>query len=62
MYSYSKKEKALIPLLCAFGISAVVYGMVKENDLVFLAGLILVIAGYLRIRRRLKASQRDRTC
>jgi hypothetical protein len=60
MYSSSKKEKVLIPLLCAFGISAVVYGMVQENNLVFLVGLIFVIAGYLRIRGKLKASLMDK--
>ena len=61
MYSFSKKEKILIPFICALGISIVVYGMVKENNVAFLAGLIFIIAGYLRIRGKLKASLRDKT-
>jgi hypothetical protein len=60
MYSSSKKEKVGIPILCAFGISAVAYGMVKENNLVFLVGLVFVIAGYLLIRGKLKASLRGK--
>jgi hypothetical protein len=49
-----KKEKFLITLLCGLGILAVVYGMAKENNPIFLVGLLFVIAGYLLIRRRLK--------
>ena len=60
MYLSNKKEKALILLCCAVGISAVSYGMVKENNVAFILGLIFVIAGYLLIRKKLKASIRDK--
>jgi NAD/NADP transhydrogenase beta subunit len=41
-------------LLCAIGIVAVSYGMLAENNMVFIAGLLCGISGYLLIRRRLK--------
>jgi 1,4-dihydroxy-2-naphthoate octaprenyltransferase len=53
-----KKEKILITLLCSLGILALGYGMAKENNPVFIVGLLCVIAGYLLIRRRLKYSDR----
>lgn len=55
-----KKEKSLVGLTSLLGICAVVYGMAKENDAIFVIGLLLVIAGYILIRRRLKASAREK--
>ena len=52
----SKHEKSIIVFLCAIGISCVVYGMGKENNTVFIVGLLLVIAGYVLIRRKMKES------
>lgn len=52
----SKHEKSIIVFLCSIGISCVVYGMGKENNTVFIVGLLLVIAGYLLIRRKMKES------
>jgi len=51
-----KPEKALIALTCVLGIFAVAYGMVKENNLVFIIGLLFIISGYLLIRKKLKVS------
>lgn len=51
-----KPEKALIALTCVLGIFAVTYGMVKENNPVFIIGLLFIISGYLLIRKKLKAS------
>jgi LPXTG-motif cell wall-anchored protein len=51
-----KHEKPIIVFLCAIGISCVVYGMGKENNTVFIVGLLLVIAGYILIRRKMKES------
>lgn len=56
-----KKEKSLIGLACLLGICAVGYGIAKENDPVFIIGILLVIAGYLLIRKRLKASAGNKT-
>jgi len=51
-----KHEKSIIAFLCAIGMTCVVYGMGKENNIVFIVGVLLVIAGYLLIRRKLKES------
>jgi hypothetical protein len=54
------KGKAFILLLCLLGILGVCYGMVNKNHPVFVAGLVLVVAGYLMIRRKLKAHIREK--
>ena len=54
-----KREKPLIAVLCILGPCAVAYGMIRENHPIFLVGLLLVIAGYLLIRRRLKQKAKD---
>jgi hypothetical protein len=54
------KEKAFILLLCLLGILGVCYGMVNKNHPVFIAGLVLVVAGYLMVRRKLKAHIREK--
>ncbi len=48
------REKAFIVCLCVFGVLAVSYGMIKENNAAFILGLLFVIGGYLLIRRKLK--------
>lgn len=48
------KEKSLTLLLCVVGLVAVAYGMHRDNNAVFVVGLLFVIGGYLLIRRRLK--------
>ena len=50
------KEMTLTVLLCLVGILTVAYGMIGRNNVVFVIGLVLVIAGYLLIRKRLKES------
>ena len=54
------KEKALILVVSLFGILGVGYGMMNKNHPVFIAGLVLVIAGYLMIRKKLKAHIREK--
>ena len=39
------KEKALILVVCLFGILGVSYGMMNKDHLVFIAGLVFVVAG-----------------
>lgn len=51
-----RNEKVLTSVLCVIGIICVVYGMIEKDNPVFIIGIILVIAGYLLIRRRLKES------
>jgi hypothetical protein len=61
--TYSPSAMSLIIItvaLCILGIPSVVYGMMTENHPVFIVGLILVVAAYLLIRRRLKPSLRDK--
>ena len=38
------------------GISAVAYGMLKDNNLIFIIGMLFVIGGYLLIRRKIRDS------
>jgi uncharacterized membrane protein YfcA len=54
------KEKALILVVCLSGILGVFYGMMNENHLVFIAGLVVVAAGYLMIRKKLKEYIREK--
>ena len=54
------REKTLTVFLCVIGILAVSYGMIKDNNVIFIIGLLFVIGGYLLIRRRLKASIREK--
>jgi LPXTG-motif cell wall-anchored protein len=53
-------EKALTVLLCVLGILAVFYGMLKDNNLIFIIGILFIVGGYLLIRRKLKASIQDK--
>jgi hypothetical protein len=48
------QQKIITTSLCVIGISAVVYGMTKKNNPIFLIGITFVIAGYLMIRKKLK--------
>lgn len=54
------KGKALILVVCLFGILGVSYGMMNKNHLVFIAGLVFVVAGYLMIRKKLKEYIREK--
>ena len=54
------KEKALILGVCLLGIFGVCYGMVNKDHPAFIAGLVAVVAGYLMIRKKLKAHIREK--
>ena len=54
------KEKAFIVLVCIVGLAAVFYGMIEKNHAVFVIGLVFLIGGYLGIRKKLKASMREK--
>ncbi len=49
-------KNPLLIIICVIGITAVGYGMLKDNDPIFILGIVFVTAGYLLIRRRLKDS------
>lgn len=55
------EQKALIFIICAIGIVAVSYGVAKDDNAVFVIGIVFVIGGYLLIRRRIKEHIRDRS-
>ena len=55
------REQVITVLICVFGLSAVSYGMIKDNHIIFIIGLMFVVGGYLLIRRKLKASIRDKS-
>jgi uncharacterized membrane protein len=52
--------KILTIFLCVIGLSSVCYGMVKDNDILFIVGILFVIAGYIMIRKRLKAAMQNK--
>ena len=54
------KEKTLIVLVCLLAAAAVSYGMIEEDNGVFLIGVVFLAGGYLQIRRRLKAWVREK--
>jgi nicotinamide riboside transporter PnuC len=53
---YFLNEKALTIVLCLIGVLAVAYGMTRPNHILFIIGLVFVVGGYLRIRKKLKES------
>lgn len=55
-----KKEKILSVVLCIIGVLSVAFGMSKENDPIFIIGLLFIIGGYLIIRRRLSGRSRSK--
>jgi LPXTG-motif cell wall-anchored protein len=57
--SYILTNKTPIIFICMIGVVAVSYGMLKDNALIFIIGLLLVFAGYLLIRRKIKESIRN---
>lgn len=52
-------NNALIALMCVVGVGAVSYGMLNDDNLIFIIGVLFAIAGYLLIRRKLKQHIRD---
>ena len=52
-------NNALITLMCVVGIGGISYGMLNDDNLVFIIGVVFAIAGYLLIRRKLKQHIRD---
>jgi len=54
--SYILKKEYLVAPVCIIAIVAVAYGMLNDNNLIFIIGLVFVIAGYLLIRRKIKGS------
>ena len=57
----SLKQKVLMLIICAIGIVALIYGIAKDDNVVFVIGIVFVIGGYLLIRRRLKEHIRDKS-
>ena len=54
------RERVLIMAVCLLGLLGVCYGMVNRNHSVFIAGLVLAVAGYLMVRKKLKAHIREK--
>ncbi|MBW2027684.1 MAG: hypothetical protein JRH06_00185 [Deltaproteobacteria bacterium] len=46
-------------LAAAIGILMVAYGMIRDKDLVFVIGLVILVGVYIVIRREIKASLKD---
>ena len=54
------REKILTAIICLIGILGIFYGMTNKNNVIFIIGVLFVIAGYLLIRRKLKESIREK--
>ena len=52
-----KHDKKIAAITCILGVSGVAVGMAVDNDILFIAGLVLVVGGYLIIRGKLKANR-----
>ena len=50
------RENFFIIIICLAGIVGVVYGMAMDENAIFVIGIVLVIIGYLQIRKKLKES------
>ena len=55
------KNKNLIILLCIGGLVGVSYGMLRDNNVIFIIGLVFVCGAYLLMRRRIKETIRSKT-
>ena len=53
------KSKALPVILGVLGVAAVSCGMIRQNHVVFVLGLLFLIGAYLLIRKKLKDSIRE---
>jgi uncharacterized membrane protein len=53
-------RKTLIALICTIGILAVSYGIRKDNNVIFVIGMLFAIGGYVLIRRRIRKSIRNK--
>ena len=54
------REKILTAIICLIGILGILYGMTNKNNVIFIIGVLFVVAGYLLIRRKLKESIRKK--
>lgn len=57
--AYILGKRTPIILICIIGLLAVAYGMLKNNNLMFIIGLPFVTGGYLLIRRKIKKTIRN---
>jgi len=48
------QNTTVISVICVIGTAAALYGMLSNNDLIFIVGLVFVIGGYLLLRTRIK--------
>lgn len=47
-------ERKIIFILWIAGVLSIAYGMMWDNNFVFIPGIIMVVAGYLMTRKHLK--------
>ena len=55
------KNKNLAVLMGLIGVGGISYGMLRDNDPIFIIGLFLIAGGYLLLRKRIKESNRKKT-
>lgn len=54
-------KRSLTALATAIGILMVGYGMIRDQDLLFVIGLVIVIGAYIVIRSEIKASLKGKS-
>ena len=59
LITHALKKKSLIALTSAIVVILVSCGIRYSSNVIFIIGLLFVIAGYLMIRRKLKESIKD---
>jgi len=47
-------KKTLVIIVFVVGILTTLYGMMKDNDDVFIIGMVFIIVGYALVRTKLK--------
>jgi len=60
MLEQKKHRRWLQVTLVVLGVAGVIYGMVLQDNPVFIAGIVIGVAGYLLVRRELKESTKER--
>jgi hypothetical protein len=60
MLEQNKHRRRLRVTLVVLGAAGVIYGMVRENNPVFVLGILIGVAGYLLVRRELRDSIKEK--
>ena len=54
-------DKIIILFLLIAGLGVIAYGMIEKNNYVFIIGIVMFIAGYCLIRKKLKRTTNNKS-